>query len=161
VVVGLEPDADLLSRQTMGEVYVRRGTEVIGLGASNDTAYVVRSGAVEIRDTADDLVERAEESTTFGVSSVRNRGPSAYRMVAIEDSLLLTIPGDVFRGLLARPEMARFFAIQSSARLRAAVTATKVSESHQAIFGVVVRDLLGRPPVTSGPDDVRSARSRG
>ena len=147
----LEPPAMSSLLATMGEVYVRRGTEVIGLGASNDTAYVVRSGAVEIRDTSDDLVERAEESTTFGVSSVRNQAPSAFRMVAIEDSLLLTIPGDVFRGLLARPEMARFFAIQSSARLRAAVTATKVSESHQAIFGVVVRDLLGRPPVTAHP----------
>jgi CBS domain-containing protein len=136
---------------TMSSVYARRGTEVIGLGASNDTAYVVRSGAVEIRDATDELVERAEEGTTFGVSSVRNRAPSAYRMVAIEDSLLLTVPGDVFRGLLARPEMGRFFDVQSSARLRAAVTATKVSESRQAIFGVTVRGLLGRAPVTAVP----------
>ena len=60
----LEPSEMSSLLATMGEVYVRRGTEVIGLGASNDTAYVVRSGAVEIRDTADDLVERAEESMT-------------------------------------------------------------------------------------------------
>jgi CBS domain-containing protein len=147
----LEPPALSSLIATMSAVYARRGTEVIGLGQANDTAYVVRSGAVEIRDSGDDLVERAEEATTFGVSSVRNRAPSAYRMVAIEDSLLLTIPGDVFRGLLARPEMARFFDVQSSARLRAAVTATRVSESRQAIFGVTVRDLLGRAPVTALP----------
>lgn len=147
----LEPPALSSLIATMTTVYARRGTEVIGLGASNDTAYVVRSGAVEIRDAADDLVERAEEGTTFGVSSVRSRGPSAYGMVAIEDSLLLTIPGDVFRGLLARPELGRFFDVQSSARLRAAVTATRVSASRQAIFGVTVRDLLGRAPVTAPP----------
>jgi CBS domain-containing protein len=147
----LEPPALSSLLATMSTVYARRGTEVIGLGAGNDNAYVVRSGAVEIRDAEDDLVERAEEATTFGVSSVRNRAPSAYRMVAIEDSLLLTIPGDVFRGLLTRPEMARFFDVQSSARLRAAVTATRVSESRQAIFGVTVRDLLGRAPVTALP----------
>jgi len=147
----LEPSALSSLLATMSTVYVRRGTEVIGLGAANDTAYVVRSGAVEIRDTTDDLVERAEEGTTFGVSSVRSQGPSAYRMVAIEDSLLLTIPGDVFRGLLTRPEMARFFDVQSSARLRAAVSASQVSESREAIFRVTARDLLGRSPVTAPP----------
>ena len=147
----LEPAALSALLATMSTVYVRRGTEVIGLGAANDTAYVVRAGAVEIRDTADGLVERAEEGTTFGVSSVRARAGSNYRMVAIEDSLLLTIPGDPFRTLLARPEVGRFFDLQSSARLRAAVLATRVSDSRHAIFGVTVRDMLGREPVTTAP----------
>lgn len=149
---GLEPTALSSLVTTMSTVYARRGTEIIALGAGNDTAYVVRSGAVEIRDTEDGLVERAEEATTFGVSSVRNQAPSAYRMVAIEDSLLLTIPGDVFRRLLTRPEMTRYFSVQSSARLRAAVSATKVTDSRQAIFGITVRDLLGRDPVTAPPE---------
>ena len=147
----LEPAALSALLATMSTVYVRRGTEVIGLGAPNDTAYVVRAGAVEIRDTADGLVERAEEGTTFGVSSVRARAGSNYRMVAIEDSLLLTIPGDAFRTLVARPEVGRFFDVQSSARLRAAVLATRVSDSRQAIFGVTVRNMLGRQPVTTAP----------
>jgi CBS domain-containing protein len=72
-------------------------------------------------------------------------------MVAIEDSLLLTVPGDAFRTLLARPEVGRFFDLQSSARLRAAVLATRVSDSRHAIFGVTVRDMLGREPVTTAP----------
>lgn len=156
----LEPAALSALLSTMSTVYARRGTEVIGLGASNDTAYVVRSGAVEIRDTADVLVERAEEGTTFGVSSVRSQAPSAYRMVAIEDSLLLTIPGDVFRRMLTRPEMTRYFAVQSSARLRAAVSATKVTDSRQAIFGVTVKDLLGREPVTESPTQTVRAVAR-
>ena len=147
----LEPAALSALLATMSTVYVRRGTEVIGLGAANDTAYVVRAGAVEIRDTADGLVERAEEGTTFVVSSVRARAGSNYRIVAIEDSLLLTIPGDAFRTLLARPEVGRFFDLQSSARLRAAVLATRVSDSRHAIFGVTVRDMLGREPVTTAP----------
>lgn len=147
----LEPSALSALLSTMSTVYTRRGTEVIGLGAANDTAYVVRSGAVEIRDTSDALVERAEAGTTFGVSSVRSQAPSAYRMVSIEDSLLLTIPGDVFRRMLTRPEMTRYFAVQSSARLRAAVSATRATDSRQAIFGVTVRDLLGRIPVTAAP----------
>src|SRR5665647_793971 len=116
----LEPAALSALLATMSTVYVRRGTEVIGLGAANDTAYVVRAGAVEIRDTADGLVERAEEGTTFGVSSVRARAGSNYRMVAIEDSLLLTIPGDAFRTLLARPGDGRWTGGRRTDRPRAA-----------------------------------------
>lgn len=42
-------------------------------------------------------------------------------------------------------------ALQSSARLRTAVLATRVSDSRHAIFGVTVRDMLGREPVTTAP----------
>lgn len=141
--------ASLLS--TMSTIYVRRGVEVIGLGATNDVAYIVRSGACEIHDASNVLVERSEEGTTFGVSSVRSRSGSNFAIVAIEDSLLLTIPGDTFRQFLTDPAFGRYFEVQSSARLRAAISATKAPDTSQAVFGVTVGDLLGREPVTSPP----------
>lgn len=136
----------------MSTVYARRGTQIVALGAPNDTAFVVRSGAAEIRDASDALVERSDPGTTFGVSSVRSRGHSAYRIVAIEDTLLFTIPGDVFRTLLAQPALGRYFDVQSDARIRAAITAARVPRSGGVVFGVRVGDMLTRGPVTTTGD---------
>ena len=81
--------------------YYRRGTTIIGLGTPNNSLFILRSGAVDIHRDGDDLVERADPGTSFGTSSVLSRRPSEYRIVAIEDSLVLVMPGEVFGHLLA------------------------------------------------------------
>ena len=122
-------------------VYVRRGDTVITAGHPNDTLYIIRSGAVDVLDDKNVLLDRRESGRSFGYSTVLstdlyasnsgiapggNGGPggggaviSHYTMTAVEDSLLLTMPGEDVRALVARyPEVSRYYG-GLSARIRA------------------------------------------
>ncbi|HIW90371.1 MAG TPA: CBS domain-containing protein [Candidatus Corynebacterium avicola] len=141
-----EEELDALPSQ-MQIVYVRRGDTVITAGHPNDTLYIIRSGAVDVLDDKNVLLDRRETGRSFGYSTVLStdqythhlgdgshgggdaggaggrRGgvaeSSLYTMTAVEDSLLLTMPGDDVRALVARyPEIARYYG-GLSARIRA------------------------------------------
>ncbi|MGO1805194.1 MAG: CBS domain-containing protein, partial [Candidatus Corynebacterium faecigallinarum] len=124
-------------------VYVRRGDTVITAGHPNDTLYIIRSGAVDVLDDKNVLLDRRESGRSFGYSTVLSTGPYAYSagqvshpadvgdedadvsqishytMTAVEDSLLLTMPGEDVRALVARyPEVSRYYG-GLSARIRA------------------------------------------
>lgn len=126
------PDADLdmLSRH-MTMTYVRRGDTVITSGADNDQLYIVRSGAVDVSDDTGVLLDRRGTGDSFGystmltgvgdgeVSPADSHGTSRYTMVAVEDSLLLSLPGTELRDLVERhPDIARYYA-GLSVRIRA------------------------------------------
>ena len=126
-----EEELDALPSQ-MQIVYVRRGDTVITAGHPNDTLYIIRSGAVDVLDDKNVLLDRRESGRSFGYSTVLstdlyasnsgfapggNGGPggggaviSHYTMTAVEDSLLLTMPGEDVRALVARyPEVSRYY----------------------------------------------------
>lgn len=133
--------------------YFRRGSTIIELGAPNNSLFILRSGAVDIVGPGGELVERADPGTTFGTSSVVSRRPSGYRIVAIEDSLVLVMPGEVFRQLLAtRPEVADFFGTGAPDGLKRAVADLEGGPSGRIVLKTRVADLLRSDPITAGPD---------
>src|SRR5512139_1607179 len=81
--------------------YFRRGSQILGIGQDTDAMFVLRSGAVDIRDGNGDLVERAESGTSFAMSPLLQGAPSAYEFTAIEDSLALALPAKDFLDLCA------------------------------------------------------------
>jgi CBS domain-containing protein len=129
--------------------YFRRGTTIIDLGAANNSLYLLRSGAVDIHRSGTELVERADPGTSFGTSSLLSRQPSEYRIVAIEDSLVLVMPGEVFADLAAsRPEFAEFFGVGAPTGIRRAVAELREEPSGRVVLQTRVADLAGRRPVT-------------
>ena len=46
--------------------YFRRGSRVIEVGSDNHSLYVVRTGAVELRDQAGAFMDRGAAGTSFG-----------------------------------------------------------------------------------------------
>jgi CBS domain-containing protein len=141
--------------------YFRRGTTIIGAGAPNNSLFILRSGAVDILRPGGELVERADPGTTFGTSSVVSRQPSGYRIVAIEDSLVLVMPGDVFRQLLtARPEVADYFGTGNPDGLKRAVADLEGGQSGRIILKTRVADLLRSEPITAPPDLTIQAAAR-
>ena len=133
--------------------YFRRGSTIIEAGAANNSLFILRSGAVDILRPSGELVERADPGTTFGTSSVVSREPSGYRLVAIEDSLVLVMPGEVFRQLLAaRPEVADFFRTGTPDGLKRAVADLEGGQSGRTVLKTRVADLLHSEPVTGSPD---------
>ncbi len=133
--------------------YFRRGTTIVELGKANDSLFILRSGAVDIYRDGKDLVERADPGTTFGTSSVLNQQPSKYRIVAIEDSLVLVMTGELFHYLLKnRPEIADYFSTGNSTVMKRAVAQLENDASGRIILKTRVGDLVKREPITAGPE---------
>lgn len=127
--------------------YARRGTTLVRLGERNDVMFVLRSGAVDIRDAEGALVERAEAGTSFAMSALLEGGPSAYEFVAIEDSLLLAVPAAVLADLCRHPEVRTWYDRRHHERLR---RAAGLDVAERTGLRSAALDLVRRPPVT-GP----------
>ncbi len=139
--------------QELSVEYFRRGTEVIGRGRANHHLYVLRSGAVDIRDADDVLVDRGEAGTCFGSITLVLGNPSTFSVTAIEDSLALVVPAEVFYRLgREHPAFAQYFDEQRASRMRGAVDAQQTSLSGGAVLKTRVRDLVRREPVTVRAD---------
>lgn len=132
----------------LGLRYYRRGTILYRVGDPNFTVHVVRSGGVDLTDAHGGLVERLGPGGIFGVQSVLNRSASPLQVGAIEDTLVIVLPGARFLELVAQdPEFERFFKATADHRLRGAVHRNKQSRSGEVALGRTVQSLLTRPPV--------------
>lgn len=142
--------------------YARRGTRLMTVGEPNDEVFVVRSGAVDIRDSSGALVERGEVGTCFGTTTVIEGGDSRFTIEAIEDLLVLVLPGEQWHALAGRsPEFRSFFAGQRKARMRGALASVHLADTGSAILRTRVGDMANRTPVTAPPGiTVREAAQR-
>lgn len=101
--------------------YARRGETILELGAVNDNLHVIRSGAVDVIGEEDLLLDRRDEGMTFGYSTLLGSPESHYRMVAVEDTLLLVMPREHFAAFAeVNPDIARYFSSLSHRIARAA-----------------------------------------
>lgn len=129
---------------TMGITYVRRGETVVDYGEQNDTLYIIRSGAVDIVSEENLLLDRREAGLNFGYSTLVGQPQSQYMMQAVEDSVLLMLPRDVFAGLLQEhPDLDRFFQT-ASRRVRAAADEVRDSSSADVLRTPVSEVVAGR-----------------
>lgn len=137
---------DALPRQ-LSVRYARRGSVVLAAGRENHHMFVLRSGALEIRDIGGTLVERCEPGNCFGMSSLVHGQPLRYEVTALEDALLLALPETVFEQLRrTQPGFERFVS-RSADRLRAALPQLQASERGSAFLQTKLSDLVQRAPV--------------
>ncbi len=128
--------------------YFRRGTVILEKGGANNSLFILRSGAVDIVDSTESLVERTEPGGSFGSSTLLSRGPSRYTITAIEDSLVLVLPGPYFSKLYRdNPVVHDFYAPR---QLRRAAELTQRTDS--SLLRVDAASFTGRALVTAGPD---------
>lgn len=133
----------------LGVRYFRRGTMVLALDEVTDVVRVLRSGAVEVRDGAGDLVDRIEAGGLFGMSTLLEGTGSAYAFTAIEDSLVLELPHPVVVELCgAEPRVADHLDREHRRRLGRAAT-VQVGDRSEAGLRTRARDLVRRPPQTA------------
>ena len=138
---------DALPRRLSVE-YFRRGSRIIARGSDNHHLYLLRSGAADVHDAQDALVERGEEGTSFGSITLTQGNPSTFSVTAIEDSLALLVPEDVFHRLCREHEtFDAFFDAQRARRMRSALAELETSASGTAVLRTRVRDLVTRDPV--------------
>lgn len=127
--------------------YFRRGSVILEKGGSNNSLFILRSGAVDIVDRNDNLVERTEPGGSFGSSTLLSKGPSRYTITAIEDSLVLVLPGPYFSRLYRDSEVVHDF--YAPRQLRRAAETTQRTDS--SLLRVDASAFTGRPLVTAHP----------
>ncbi len=130
--------------------YRRRGSLVLAGGSEVTELLVVRSGAVELRDATDRLVERGGAGTTVGGEALVTGAPQSGDVTAIEDTLLLVVPGEVVDALReVHPALTTWFATQAGSLLRQAVARPVTGpESPGEVLRTRVGDLVTRSPIT-------------
>ncbi|GMA21819.1 putative nucleotidyltransferase substrate binding domain-containing protein [Arsenicicoccus piscis] len=144
----------------LGLRYYRRGSAIMTVGRDSDQMWVVRSGAVEIRDHTGALQERAGEGGTFGTTTLLGGNPSTHDVTALEDSLLVVFPAEVFHELARTdPAFQCFFLRQSVRRLQGtgggiaadAQRGAGTGGTDAALLRTTVREMVRRDPVTIAP----------
>ena len=137
-------------------IYERAGNTLLERDAANDRLYLVRTGAVELHDENDVLVERLGEGEYFGYPSLLTESPTERRVTTIEDSLFYLFPATVFNRLRSESEtFDHFFNRAHADRIAAALR-----ERHQQNVALTTRiaSLLRRAPVCAAPEaSVREA----
>lgn len=145
------PRAELIDlAQQMTVRYFRRGSVIIELGARNDSLYLIRSGAVDIVDGDGLLIDRNATGDTFGTLTLMREQPAPYRASAIEDTLVLMLPGARFVRLFEEHRVvADHFAPRQRGRLRRATE--QMQEASSPILRLSAMDLVTRAPITAAP----------
>ena len=125
--------------------YYRHGTDILEIGNENNALNIVRSGAVELRDSEGDLVIRLAEGECFGFPSLMNSAPVRNHSTAIEDTLIYHVAGDAFHKLRRdNTHFDTFFIRALSDRLLQA----PATQAFRGAADASVGSLVGREPVT-------------
>lgn len=134
--------------------YLRRGTPFPPTDATLAALYVVRSGAVELRNDSDQLVDKFGEGDLYSASCSGANPEGDFSGVTAEDSLFYLLPCDRFFELRRQhPEFDAHFGASLKARLRRALSNMQGEElSAASLMNIDAAHLVGRAPVQASPD---------
>jgi len=151
---------DQLPEQALNELpeklqvrYFRRETAIPDGDDLVSFLYLVRTGAVEIRNAEQELFARLGEGDVFGYRTSSRDDPQAYNAVAIEDSLLYLLPAREVDDLCERyAQFAYFFVPVGGDRLREAITHSADDASSQlSLMTTQLGEMITRSPVVISP----------
>ncbi len=145
--------------------YHRRGETVFQAGTEPTHLYLVRSGAVELRDPEGDLAQRMGEGEVFGAPSLISGAPTARSAHTVEDTLLYLLPAEAFYRLRhGEPDFEAALSEGLARRLGRALRelqAEPASAAPRTDLLAPCGDLVGRAPVMGHPDmSIRGAAIR-
>lgn len=133
--------------------YFRRDSTIPDTGSIDDYLYLVRSGAVEIHGTQDELLAQLGEGDLFGYRASHMEGHAEFRGRAMEDSLLYLLPAvEVDRYCREHPQFSYYFEPAGGDRLRDAISGTgDVNNAQLGLMTTQIGDMISRAPITMPP----------
>ena len=161
------PPFDQLSDEELNEavssieiLYRRAGDVLLRPGDVNRHLYLVRKGAVEVRDERGHLHNRYAAGEWVGFRSLLNDGHVIMEVRVIEDALLYALPGELFLRFYEAHEAFRgFFAESGRKSLRHALDVALPSDG--GLLTLSARDVAGDPLVEIAPAlPIREAAAR-
>ena len=132
--------------------YFRRGCVFPPQDQKPQALYILRRGAVELRDDQGDLVSKLAEGDLC-ITHCRPEDPSRpLTGTTVEDTLTYLLPCTELEQLLVRHQsFAQYFDHSIADRLRKALDVLK-EEPGTGLMTVQVGDLVGRKPVSARPE---------
>ena len=134
--------------------YLRRGTLFPPADAPEDGLYLIRKGAIELRDDSGGLVAKIAEGDSYDVADSNAAVASMLSGTTIEDCLVYFLDGQLVSNL--RESHAAFdasFERSVLARLRGAREAILVApQVGGGLLRQTVNDLIAREPVMATPN---------
>ncbi|AKH20767.1 putative nucleotidyltransferase substrate binding domain-containing protein [Sedimenticola thiotaurini] len=133
--------------------YFRRDSTIPDTGSIDDYLYLVRSGAVEIHGTQDELLAQLGEGDLFGYRASHMEGHAEFRGTAMEDSLLYLLPAsEVDRFCREHPQFSYYFEPAGGDRLRDAISgAGEVGSAQLGLMTTQIGDMISRAPISMPP----------
>ncbi len=155
--LALRPPFDTLPEERLNQLleafkirYLRRGSVFPPADADGDYLYIVRSGAIELRDDQKKLHGKLAEGDFYTTACQLVDLDPTTNNAAVEDTLLYLLPCPVLKTL--RQEVAEFdrhFSDSIRERLKHAVSNVKVTtDQGVAYMTVEVAELISKTPVT-------------
>jgi len=148
------PDAELdqLPRRLTVR-YLRRGLPFPPTDDAEPCLYILRRGAVEMRDADGNLISKLAEGDLCPSPCADGDPHMAMQGQTAEDTLVYLLPCmELARLREAHPSFAEHFDASVSRRLRKALDAIKTDTAGTALMTVRVGELVNRPLVQASPD---------
>jgi len=137
--------------------YSRSGEELLSLGESNHTLFLIRSGALAVTDGEGNIRGQYGEGDWVGYRSLLNDGEVTLAISAVEDTLLYRVPGNVFLQLFRQYDfVSEYFSQQKPQRLRSAIEDIRDSGNRTLISNTVSELVHGQPLLVEENDSVQS-----
>ncbi|MEW8585247.1 MAG: putative nucleotidyltransferase substrate binding domain-containing protein, partial [Candidatus Thiodiazotropha sp.] len=131
--------------------YLRRGSLFPPGDAVKGYIYIIRSGAIELLDEEDNLIEKLAEGGIYTTDCQLIDFSQVSHGIAAEDTLLYQLSCDVLKALrMTEPAFDRHFSESIRDRLKQAVHTLQVGGETSPIaeMTVEVSDLIRKSPVT-------------
>ena len=133
--------------------YFRRDSTIPESGNLNNDLYLVRTGAVELRDTEGELLARLGEGDVCGYRTSSYDELAEHHGSAIEDTLIYQLPAKEVDDLCLRyPPFAYFFVSEGGNRRRDAFSHIGQTDSAQVNqMTVPIGDIIHKAPISMPP----------
>ena len=134
--------------------YLRRDSAFPPADANDSYLYIVRSGAVELRDEKDELCEKLGEGDMFTTPCQLLDLSRGCKGKTAEDALFYLVPCDTVKRLCKQHEaFNKHFSQSIRERLKHAVTKVKETVTTDISYMTLeVKDLIKRAPITVSED---------
>jgi CBS domain-containing protein len=134
--------------------YLRRGAAFPPEEAGPSGFYILRKGAVELRDRGGMLLEKLSEGDSLDAEESESPAGSGRAGLVVEDSLVYVLPRAAVRELRAQhADFDDSFERSLAERLRRASDVVhRTPQVGGNLLRLVVGDLIARSPVTASPE---------
>lgn len=134
--------------------YLRRGSPFPPRDADRPCLYIVRKGAVELRNDQDELVSKIAEGDVYSSPCLPGDPEGKLNGVAVEDSLFYLLPCERLSTLReADDNFDDYFTQSLGTRLRRArETLTESTRAGGNLLTLAVGELITRVPIAVSPD---------
>ncbi|MFO7594380.1 MAG: DUF294 nucleotidyltransferase-like domain-containing protein, partial [Pseudomonadota bacterium] len=133
--------------------YLRRGSD-FPPKTEKSSAIIIRMGAVELRDSNGELLEKLGEGELFAEACPDNDAALPARGRCVEDALLYLLPCEALQALREHhPDFNHHFEQSLRLRLQHAIQQLQQGQGNISnLMNIKAGDLIRRPPVTGEPE---------